>query len=278
MNGLREVRADLCALRSDTRVAGPQPHRPVRRSISGAAAWRPRSSTLPDDRRRCGERWRVSDSRPALLYVGRLSPGKGPGPAGAAHRALNDTGTPHRLVLVGDGPMQQELRAPAPTPCSPARFPPTRSPWRWRRPTSSCSPAAPTRQATWCSKRRPAACPSSSPIRAVRARTCGRARQDSSVVTCQTSFTARPRCCAPPSQCRRRAARSAPSRSGQQQRLTVCAGQKERARKEHVDPHRAASDVGVPVERDDLPEHDHENEIAHSRRSTRRAGACGPEE
>ena len=51
------------------------------------------------------------DSRPALLYAGRLSREKGLGLLSPLSRALNDAGMSHRLVLIGDGPMQSELRA-----------------------------------------------------------------------------------------------------------------------------------------------------------------------
>jgi glycosyltransferase involved in cell wall biosynthesis len=54
--------------------------------------------------------WGVSDERPALLYVGRVSPEKGLSMLEPLTRFLHARGTPHRLVIVGDGPMQRELR------------------------------------------------------------------------------------------------------------------------------------------------------------------------
>jgi glycosyltransferase involved in cell wall biosynthesis len=61
------------------------------------------------------ERWGASDSRPAILYVGRLSHEKGLAMIDPFVRWLNDAGTAHRLVLVGDGPMQKELQAMCPS-------------------------------------------------------------------------------------------------------------------------------------------------------------------
>jgi glycosyltransferase involved in cell wall biosynthesis len=54
--------------------------------------------------------WGVSDDRPALLYVGRISREKGLCLLQPLIRFLDSNGTPHRLVVVGDGPMQAELR------------------------------------------------------------------------------------------------------------------------------------------------------------------------
>jgi len=70
------------------------------------------------------QQWRVSDSRPALLYVGRLSREKGLALLEPLVHALHDTGTPHRLVLVGDGPMKQELRAACPDAVFTGTLPP----------------------------------------------------------------------------------------------------------------------------------------------------------
>ena len=58
--------------------------------------------------------WRVSDERPALLYVGRLSREKGLMrlPALSAH--LHTRGFDHRLVFVGDGPIRRELAEACP--------------------------------------------------------------------------------------------------------------------------------------------------------------------
>jgi glycosyltransferase involved in cell wall biosynthesis len=57
------------------------------------------------------EHWGVTDSKPALLYVGRLSREKGLVLLDPLARALDAAGTSHRLVLVGDGPMRHELRS-----------------------------------------------------------------------------------------------------------------------------------------------------------------------
>jgi glycosyltransferase involved in cell wall biosynthesis len=54
--------------------------------------------------------WGVSDDRPALLYVGRVSPEKGLSLLEPLTRFLHSCRTSHRLVIVGDGPMQRELR------------------------------------------------------------------------------------------------------------------------------------------------------------------------
>lgn len=58
---------------------------------------------------RVREQWRVSDRRPALLYVGRLSHEKGLGIMPDVTRRLRALGLEHRLVFTGDGPMRQEL-------------------------------------------------------------------------------------------------------------------------------------------------------------------------
>jgi glycosyltransferase involved in cell wall biosynthesis len=96
------------------------------------------------------ERWGVSDRRPALLYVGRLSREKGLALFDDLQTALIRYHVSHRFVFVGDGPMR--------TP--------------WRPPMSSFFRARPTRPATSYSKRRRAGCPSSSPTKEARARTC----------------------------------------------------------------------------------------------------------
>jgi len=54
-------------------------------------------------------RWGVSDDRPALLYVGRLSREKGLDLLPRIERALHRLGLPHRFVIVGQGPMREEL-------------------------------------------------------------------------------------------------------------------------------------------------------------------------
>jgi glycosyltransferase involved in cell wall biosynthesis len=58
---------------------------------------------------RLREQWRVSDRRPALLYVGRLSSEKGLGIMPDVSRHLGARGIEHRLVFTGEGPMQREL-------------------------------------------------------------------------------------------------------------------------------------------------------------------------
>jgi glycosyltransferase involved in cell wall biosynthesis len=70
-----------------------------------------------DPARRSAElrrRWGVSGTRPALLYVGRLSREKGLDMLAPLSRHLEYAGVPHRLVLVGDGPMRRELEAACP--------------------------------------------------------------------------------------------------------------------------------------------------------------------
>lgn len=54
--------------------------------------------------------WGVSDTRPAILYVGRVSREKGLDLLPAMQRQLRARGTPHRFVVVGQGPMLEELR------------------------------------------------------------------------------------------------------------------------------------------------------------------------
>lgn len=71
------------------------------------------STTRFDPERRSASlraQWGVSDERPALLYVGRVSREKGLSLLKPLTRFLDSCGTPHRLVIVGDGPMQGELR------------------------------------------------------------------------------------------------------------------------------------------------------------------------
>jgi glycosyltransferase involved in cell wall biosynthesis len=53
--------------------------------------------------------WGASDGRPALLYVGRVSREKGLSLLEPLRRFLEEHGTAHRLVVVGDGPMRAEL-------------------------------------------------------------------------------------------------------------------------------------------------------------------------
>jgi glycosyltransferase involved in cell wall biosynthesis len=60
------------------------------------------------------ERWGVSDRRPALLYVGRLSREKGLALFDDLQTALIRYHVSHRFVFVGDGPMREELKALCP--------------------------------------------------------------------------------------------------------------------------------------------------------------------
>ena len=55
--------------------------------------------------------WGVTDERPALLYVGRVSREKGLELLAPLTRALTGAGHAHRLVVVGEGPYLEELRA-----------------------------------------------------------------------------------------------------------------------------------------------------------------------
>lgn len=54
-------------------------------------------------------RWNVSDTCPAILYVGRISREKGLDMLPALQRRLKELGVRHRFILAGQGPMQQEL-------------------------------------------------------------------------------------------------------------------------------------------------------------------------
>lgn len=54
--------------------------------------------------------WGVSADRPAILYVGRVSREKGLDLLPTLQRRLRERGTPHRFVIVGQGPMLAELR------------------------------------------------------------------------------------------------------------------------------------------------------------------------
>ncbi len=60
------------------------------------------------------ECWGVSDERPAIIYVGRLSREKGLGLLGPLTHELTARRVPHRLVVVGDGPMAHELKRTCP--------------------------------------------------------------------------------------------------------------------------------------------------------------------
>lgn len=54
--------------------------------------------------------WRVSDGRPAIVYVGRVSKEKGLDLLPPLERLLQSLGVPHRFIVVGDGPYREELR------------------------------------------------------------------------------------------------------------------------------------------------------------------------
>ena len=60
------------------------------------------------------EHWEISGARPALLYVGRLSREKGLHMLQPLSRRLDAAGLPHRFVIVGDGPMRDELEQTLP--------------------------------------------------------------------------------------------------------------------------------------------------------------------
>ena len=53
--------------------------------------------------------WRVSDDRPAVLYVGRISKEKGLAILPLLQDALRARGINHQLVIAGEGPLQREL-------------------------------------------------------------------------------------------------------------------------------------------------------------------------
>jgi glycosyltransferase involved in cell wall biosynthesis len=60
------------------------------------------------------QKWGVSDERPAIIYVGRVSKEKGLQMLKPFSRFLEYGGIAHRLVVVGDGPMRVELRGDCP--------------------------------------------------------------------------------------------------------------------------------------------------------------------
>jgi len=60
------------------------------------------------------EHWQVSEERPAVVYVGRLSREKGLDLLQPISRSLDAAGISHRLVVVGDGPMREELEGSLP--------------------------------------------------------------------------------------------------------------------------------------------------------------------
>ena len=60
------------------------------------------------------EKWHVSDRRPALLYVGRVSREKGLLQLPAISDRLHKLGVEHRCIVVGDGPLLSTLRTTLP--------------------------------------------------------------------------------------------------------------------------------------------------------------------
>jgi glycosyltransferase involved in cell wall biosynthesis len=58
--------------------------------------------------------WGVSDERPAIIYVGRVSKEKGLEMLQPFSRFLEYGGVSHRLVVVGDGPMRADLQSECP--------------------------------------------------------------------------------------------------------------------------------------------------------------------
>ena len=63
---------------------------------------------------RLRDAWHVSEKRPAILYVGRMSREKGLALLPDLHRRLHARGLEHRLILTGAGPMTAELRTQLP--------------------------------------------------------------------------------------------------------------------------------------------------------------------
>lgn len=60
------------------------------------------------------EKWGVSDDRPAIIYVGRVSKEKGLQMLKPFSRFLEYAGVAHRVIVVGDGPMRPELQLDCP--------------------------------------------------------------------------------------------------------------------------------------------------------------------
>lgn len=58
--------------------------------------------------------WHVSDKRPALVYVGRVSREKGLDCLPHLARELHRRGLEHRFIVVGDGPLRSQLEAQMP--------------------------------------------------------------------------------------------------------------------------------------------------------------------
>ena len=53
--------------------------------------------------------WRADDTRPVVMYVGRVSREKGVHVLPVLHDALRRLGHTHRLVIIGDGPLRAEI-------------------------------------------------------------------------------------------------------------------------------------------------------------------------
>lgn len=58
--------------------------------------------------------WRADDTRPVLMYVGRISEEKGVRQLPALHDELQRLGHAHRLVVIGDGPLRAEIARQCP--------------------------------------------------------------------------------------------------------------------------------------------------------------------
>src|SRR5262245_453828 len=55
------------------------------------------------------QEWRANDETPVVMYAGRVSREKNLAVLAAVRERLVSVGLPHRLVVVGDGPMRHEL-------------------------------------------------------------------------------------------------------------------------------------------------------------------------
>jgi glycosyltransferase involved in cell wall biosynthesis len=61
--------------------------------------------------RQLRDAWHVSDRRPAILYVGRVSAEKGVGLLPAVQQRLHARGFQHRFIVTGRGPMTRTLQS-----------------------------------------------------------------------------------------------------------------------------------------------------------------------
>ena len=57
------------------------------------------------------EHWEVSESRPAVVFAGTLSPGRGAQRLLSLELALHRSHPMHRLIVIGDGPSRDDLQA-----------------------------------------------------------------------------------------------------------------------------------------------------------------------